>query len=107
MLTNLEIDDLLEDMTVDAHGDIEHLTAMHRVIEEDMGLPINVFVVGTPMSLVGISYDGQTRRGLIAQCVHENGGRYDVAFADVQMPVIQPAHGYLSAYCRWLGIEPK
>lgn len=105
-LTSQQIDDLLEDMIVDAHGDAEQLTAMQCVMEEDLGLPVDVFVAGTPMYLVGIDYDGNSRRGLVAQCVNGNGTLYKVAFADVQMPVIQPAHGYLSAYCRWLGIEP-
>lgn len=105
-LTSQQIDDLLEDMIVDAHGDAEQLTAMQCVMEEDINLPVDVFVAGTLMSLVGIDYDGNSRRGLVARCVHGNGTRHKLAFADDQMPVIQPAHGYLCAYCRWLDIEP-
>ncbi len=52
-------------MIVDAHGDAEQLTAMQCVMEEDLGLPVDVLVAGTPMSLVGIDYDGNSRRGLV------------------------------------------
>lgn len=47
-LTSQQIDDLLEGMIVDAHGDAEQLTAMQCVMEEDLGLPVDVFVAGTP-----------------------------------------------------------
>ncbi len=101
-----EIDDLLEELLVDAYGDDEQLTALHQGVEDAIELPIDVLITGQPMSLVGIDYDGNARRGLMAQCLGNDGRKHRVSFADVQIPPQTIAYRYLAAYCGWLGIEP-
>jgi hypothetical protein len=66
----------------------------------------NVHVVGEPVSLVAVDYDGNPRRGLIAHCSREDGSEHRVAFADVQLPAGAAGYPYFVAYCKWLVIEP-
>ncbi|ASJ70679.1 hypothetical protein [Granulosicoccus antarcticus] len=105
-LTADEIDDLLEELLVDAYGDEEQLTALHEGVDDAVELPIDVLITGQTMSLVGIDYDGNARRGLVAQCLSDDGRKHRISFADVQIPPHTIAYRYLAAYCRWLGIEP-
>ncbi len=105
-LTIEEIEELLEELLVDAYCDDEQLTALHEGVEDAVELPIDVLITGQPMSLVGIDYDGNARRGLMAQCLSDDGRKHRINFADVQIPPDTIAYRYLAAYCRWLGIEP-
>lgn len=80
-----EVDTLLEGMLVDAHGDDEQLWALREGIEEGLDLPINVHVVGEPLSRIAVDYDGNPRRGLTARCLREDGTEHRVTFADTQL----------------------
>jgi len=59
------VDALLEEMLVDAYGDDEQLGALCCGISEALELPIDAHVIGEPVSLVALDYDG-SRRGLVA-----------------------------------------
>lgn len=99
-------DTLLAGMLVDAHGDDEQLWALREGIEEGLALPMDVHVVGEPLSLIAIDYDGNPRRGLTARCLREDGTEHRVTFADIQLAPDAAGYPYLAAYCGWLGAEP-
>ena len=101
-----DVDALLEELLVDACGDDEQLTALREGIAEALDLPVDVHVVGEPLSLIAVDYDGNPRRGLVARCRREDGSEHRVAFADVQLSPDVTGYPYLAAYCRWLGVEP-
>lgn len=101
-----DVDTLLEDMLVDANGDDEQLWALREGIEDALELPVDVHVVGEPLSLVTVDYDGNSRRGLVARCRRGDGSEHRVAFADIQLRPDAAGAPYLAAYCRWLGVEP-
>jgi hypothetical protein len=65
---SITLDDLIEEITVDAYGEDEQLSAFCQVIEDEVQLPANAFVIGEPVSAVEIDYDGNERRGLTAKC---------------------------------------
>jgi hypothetical protein len=101
------IDSLLEQILAnDDVDDDAQLRALHRAICDGLALPMDVHVVGEPVSLVAVDYDGHHRRGLVACCHREDGSEHRVAFADVQLPVGSAGHPWLAAYCKWLGVEP-
>ncbi len=58
------LDDLIERITVDAYGDDEQLGAFQQAFEDDVTLPADGFVIGEPVSVIDIDYDGNERRGL-------------------------------------------
>ena len=80
-----DVDTLLEEFLVDACGDDEQLTALREGIVGALDLPVDVHVVGEPLSLIAVDYDGNPRRGLVARCRREDGSEHRVAFADVQL----------------------
>lgn len=67
------LDELIEEITVDAYGDDEKLWAFRQAFEDDVTLPADGFVIGEPVSVFEIDYDGNERRGLTARCRREGG----------------------------------
>ena len=100
------LDELIEEITVDAYGDDEGLWAFRQVFEDDVNLPADGFVIGEPVSVVEIDYDGNERRGLTAKCRREDGSEHLVAAFDVVLPKESNGSLLIAVYRRWLGLEP-
>ncbi len=60
---SITLDDLFEEIIVDAYGEDEQLSAFCQIIEDEVPLPADGFVIGQPVSVVEIDYDGNERRG--------------------------------------------
>lgn len=101
-----EIDALLEELLIDAHGEDEQLGPLHEGITEAFTLPMHVHVVGEPVSLVAIDYDGNPGCGIMGRCRRSDGSGHRITFADMQLAADAPGYAHLAAYCSWLGIEP-
>ena len=80
------LDKLINEITVDAYGDDEELWAFRQAFEDDVTLPADGFVIGEPVSVVEIDYDGNERRGLTAKCRREDGSEHVIAASDVVFP---------------------
>jgi len=100
------LDELIGEITTDAYGDDEQLWAFRQVIEDDVPLPADGFVIGEPVSVVEIDYGGNSRRGLTAKCRREDGSVYIVAASEVMFPEGSVGARYVAAYRRWLGLDP-
>lgn len=74
-----ELDELIEEVLVDAYGDSEQLGAFECVFA-DAGLPVAAVAVGMACSLDEVEFDGDERRGLGCRCAQ--GGCGDVAAGD-------------------------
>ncbi len=101
-----ELDELIEEITVDAYGDDEQLWAFREAFEDDVPLPADAHVVGEPVSVVAVDYDGNERRGLFARCRKEDGSEHVVTACDLLFPKDSAAARHVAAYRRWLGISP-
>jgi hypothetical protein len=102
----IALDKLIEEITVDAYGDDEKLWAFRQAFEDNRILPADGFVVGEPVSVVEIEYDGNERRGLTAKCRREDGSEHVVSASDVVLPKGSSGSLFLAAYRRWIGLEP-
>lgn len=102
----ISLDKLIEEITVDAYGDDEKLWAFRQAFEDDVPLPADGFVIGEPVSVLEIDYDGNERRGLTAKCRREDGSEHLVAASDVAFSKGSRSSLFLAAYRRWLGLEP-
>ena len=100
------LDELIKQTTVDAYTDNEKLWAFRQAFEDDVILPADGFVIGEPVSVVEIDYDGNERRGLTATCRREDDSEHVVAMSDVVFPERSSAARHVAAYRRWLGVEP-
>jgi hypothetical protein len=101
-----EVDGLVEAIIVDTYGDDEQLWAFRHAFEDNVVLPAEAFVVGEPVAVIMIDYDGNERRGLTARCRREEGSEQEIAACDLIFPEGSVAARYLGAYRKWLGIEP-
>ncbi len=73
------LDDMIAEITVDVYGDDEQLWAFRQAFEDDAKLPVDGFVIGEPVSVIAVDYDGNKRRGLTVTCRREDGSEYVVA----------------------------
>jgi len=100
------LEELIEEITVDAYGDDEQLWAFRQVMEDDVDFPCDGLVIGEPVAVLGIDYDGNARRGLTAMCRRMDGSRHIVAAADVVLPRQSKGYRYIACYRKWLGLDP-
>lgn len=100
------LDELIEQVTVDANGHDEGLWAFRQAFKDEVTWPTDAFVIGEPVSVVEIDYDGYDRRGLTARCRREDGAEHVVAAADVVFPDGSTPARYMAAYRHWLGLAP-
>ena len=100
------LDKLIEEITVDAYGDDEQLSAFQQAFEDDVTLPADGFVIGEPVSVIAVEYDGNERRGLTAKCRREDGAEYEMAVSEVVLPHTSTGARYIAAYRRWLNLDP-
>ena len=94
-----ELDELIEEVLVDAYGDSEQLGAFECVFA-DAGLPVAAVAVGMACSLDEVEFDGDERRGLVAVITLDGRRRLsllDVAITDES----DEAARLLAAFRRW------
>jgi hypothetical protein len=101
-----DLDELIGKITVDAYGDDEKLWAFRQAFEDDVTLPSDAFVIGEPVSVTEIDYDGNQRRGLTARCRRQDGSERVVAASDVVFRQGSTGARHVAAYRMWLGLDP-
>jgi hypothetical protein len=100
------LDELIEEITMDAYREQEQLWAFRQAFEENVALPAEGSIAGEPVVVVKFDYDGNERRGLTAKCRRLDGRKYVIAAADVMMTRGSEASRYLAAYRKWMGLPP-
>lgn len=101
------IDELIEEILVDALGDYEQLCSFCQVFADDARFPFAGRVVGVDVEVMAVDFDGHERRGLLAVCRRE-GERHVVSLLDVIPvgPLPLRTRQLLDAYGRWSGAGP-
>ena len=97
------LDELVEEITVDANGNDEQLWAFRQAFDDNIDVPCDGTVVGEPVKVMKFDYDGNDRRGLTAICRRADGAKHAVAACDVVIPLSTPSGRYLAAYRKWMG----
>ena len=105
-LTAAELDDPIDEITTDANGDDEQLSAFRQAFEDNLKVPFEGSVLGEPVAVLGFDYDGNDRRGLTATCRAMHGRDYVMSAASVTVDPAMDASRYLAAYRKWMGDEP-
>jgi hypothetical protein len=55
--------------------------------EDNLSLPGDALVIGEPVVVVEIDYDGDTLRGLTARCRRPNGSEHVVSASEIEFPL--------------------
>ena len=96
-----DLDQLIEEITVDAYDQDEQLMGFENAFDEGADFPCPGTVVGEEVEVLSVSVKNH-RRELIATC--KRGGRkYDVALLDTDVHGDSATSRLIAAYRRWLG----
>lgn len=96
-----ELDDLIGEITVDAHDEDEQLMGFEVAFEEDARFPCRGTVIGEEVEVLSVGR-GDKRAELVATC--RRGGRhYEVALLDVDIDADLTTSRLIAAYRRWIG----
>ncbi len=97
-----DLDALIDEITVDCDDDDHKLWAFLEVLTAAVALPADGFVIGEPVSITKIDYDGNQRLGLTAICHRQEGSEHIVAVSDVVFPEGSVGARHIAAYRQWL-----
>jgi hypothetical protein len=98
---DLELDDLIDEITVDAHDEDEQLTGFEAAFE-DANLPCTGTVVGEEVDVLSVSR-ARNREELIATCQRQ-GRRYQIALLDLDVNADPATERLIAAYRRWASV---
>ena len=98
-----ELDELIADITIDAHDEDEALMGFENAFDETGCLPCPATAIGEHIEILSVSTTNG-RHELIATCQHA-GRRHQIALLDTHINPHQPASTLLAAYRRWTGTE--
>ncbi|SBT41020.1 hypothetical protein [Micromonospora narathiwatensis] len=104
MPDDLDLDNAIETIVVDAYGADEHHSAFLTVIEDETHLPTTAALLGTPVTVTSIDYTTEAR-GIVATC-HGPHGAGEVAFADPAFPPDTVTAWIHAAYRRYPVLTP-
>ena len=96
-----ELDELIEQATVDCYNDSEQVTGLFTMLEEHLGMPFQTNVLGVAVTITGV--DLTTSDQIIAIC-QRDGHRQTIPILDLPLPTPAPSGWeWVEAYRRWLG----
>ncbi len=92
--------EMIEEATVDAHGESEQTVGWFTMFEEHLELPFDTEVLGVPVRVTRIDHRNDR---LVAICAR---GRDEqaIGLADLPLPTPMPAGAeWIEAYRHWIG----
>ncbi len=103
MTSDAGLDELIEQITVDAYGD-EGYWSFLQAFEDEIQFPIPATLAGIEVAVTGADFDGNERRGILA-IIQRDDHSATVSLLDIEVAASeQRVTRLLAAYRRWLGI---
>ena len=100
-VTAAELDELIEQATVDCYNDSEQVTGLFTLLEEHLITPFHTNLLGVTVTVTGV--DVTTSDQIIAICRHDRH-RQTIPILDLPLPTPTPnGWEWVEAYRRWLG----
>lgn len=96
-----ELDNLIDEITIDAHDQDEQLMGFENAFDEDANFPCPGTVIGQKVKVLSVSR-ANNRQELIATC-QRDGRRYEIALLDIDLQADPATTRVLAAYRRWIG----
>lgn len=102
-LDETEVEEALENATVDANGEDEQHTGLLTVIQDELAFPFQVQVLGETVTVVDMAWPENDEFGLDL-VVERNGQRHRIEARSVNLlPPFPDGHLHLAAYLNWRG----
>jgi hypothetical protein len=98
--SDFDLDNLIYEITADAHDEDEQLMGFENAFDEDAGFPCRGTLIGEQIEVLHVSR-ADNRNELIATC-QRGGRRYEVALVDVDLNPDPATTRLLAAYRRWM-----
>ena len=96
---------MIEEATVDAHGQSEQVTGWFTMIDENLEVPFDTIVLGIPVTVDRV--DLSRGEQIVATC-RRGRERQALSILDVPLPTPPPEGAeWIEAYRRWLGGDSK
>jgi hypothetical protein len=97
-LTARELDQLIEEATVDCYDESEQAMGLFTMIEQELALPFKTRILGVEVSVISVE-DGDP--GIKAICARGRQ-RQSIPITDLPLPSPAPAGAqWIAAYRRW------
>lgn len=94
-----ELDELIEQATIDCYNESEQVTGLFTMMEEDLALPFTTTVLGVPVTVARV--DVTTTDEIVAICTRE-GHRQTIPILQLPVPDVPPdGWEWVEAYRRW------
>jgi hypothetical protein len=97
-----QLDQVIDEITVDCHDEGEQLMGFGNAFDEDADFPCPGTVVGEDVEVLHVGR-GDGRRELIATC-QRAGKRYEIALLDVDIHADPDTSRLVAAYRRWTAL---
>jgi hypothetical protein len=78
-----DFEQLIDEITLDAYDVYEQLSGFLQVFSDEVTVPALATVLDFPVEVTGFDFEGDERRGLVAQCRHD-GDAGTVSLVDVR-----------------------
>lgn len=104
--TELELDELVEEATVDCYNETEQVSGLYTLMEDHLALPFETALFGATVTVERI--DLTERDDIVAYCRQESEVR-KIRLLDLPLPSPPPEGAqWIAAYRHWLGdVEPR
>jgi hypothetical protein len=98
--TPAQLDELIEEATVDCHDEEEQMNGFFSIMEENLVLPFMTPILGVDASVASIEMD---ESGRIKAVCERDGQQQRIDLVDLPLPSPPPSGvEWIAAYRRWL-----
>lgn len=98
--TPAQLDELIQEATIDCHDEEEQLTGLFAVMEENLALPFMTPILGVDASVAALEMDDS---GRIKAVCERDGQQQLIDLVDLPLPSPPPSGvEWIAAYRRWL-----
>ena len=98
--SNTQLDQMVEEATVDCYNESEQATGLYTMIENNLALPFETTLLGVPVT---VERTDLTQRDEIVAVCRRSRVRQTVPIIDLPLPSPRPAGAeWIDAYRHWL-----